>query len=227
MRDGSVDTAPDTMLRRGATSGFSIPELLATLAIILVLAAAGVAAWHAAMLQADRADALAKIRTMGTAVLQYTHDHGGMLPPLFPGQVLEYEAGRGGRIVTECAPYLGVEATPERHLVADLMPRAYARLGSPDPGALRVCVMNTSVTNNSGTIAPFGSVVVGGQPPVGAVPLVQIGDQTGLWMMSTADQQHPNVAAAPWKNNAPPDPPLQDMRAVFHFDGSAVLEKTR
>jgi hypothetical protein len=42
-------------------------------------------------------------------------------------------------------------------------------------------------------------------------------------MISTADQEHPNVATAPWKANTPPQPPLGKVRAVFRFDGSAGL----
>ena len=195
------------MSPRGRSSGFSLVELLAAITIILVLVAGGTAAWRAAALQADRADALAKTRTMGLAVLQYAHDHRGTLPPLFPGQVLEYEAGRGGRIVTECAAYLGLPPGPGKHLAANLMPRAYARAAFPDPASLRVYVMNAAITTDQGTVTPFGSVVTAGLPPVGPATLAQIG-RPGLWMMSTADQQHPNVAGAPWKSSTLPNPPL-------------------
>lgn len=216
------------MRRCGTASGFSLVELLAAIAIVLVLAAGATAAWRAAVFQADRADAAAKIRIMGIAVLQYAHDHGGMLPPLFPGQVLEYEEGRGGRIVTECAGYLDLPLVPGRHLAASLMPRAYTRMrSSPDPASMRVYVMNAAITTGRGSVAPFGSVVTAGQPPVGPATLAQIGDHAGMWMMSTADQQQPNVAGSPWKGSTPPEPPLGGMRAIFHFDGSVILEKIR
>jgi hypothetical protein len=161
---------------------------------------------------------------MGQAVLQYVPDHAGKLPPLFPGQVLEYEAGRGGRIVTECAAYLGIDTQETKYLVRSLLPRSYARQTVPaNPALMRVWVMNASVTNNGTTTNPFGSVTTGNQPPTGNLPLAELADAGTMWMISTADQQQPNVAAAPWRTNTPPTPPLREVRAVFRFDGSAGL----
>jgi hypothetical protein len=203
-----------------------LPEILASIAVLAVLAALLIAVLPAIGRQADRTDALAKVRTMGQAVLHYATDHGGRLPALFPGQVLEYEAGRGGRIVTECAAYLGLKEPPGKFLAEALMPRAYARLKSPaDHNTMRVFVMNTAVTNGPVTLAPFGTVLTGGQPPVGALTLASLGGSSDLWMMATADRLHPNVSAAPWKANAPAAPPLGGQRAIFQFDGSTALEK--
>jgi prepilin-type N-terminal cleavage/methylation domain-containing protein len=205
-------------------TAFTLVELLVTLTILGVLAVLAVAVVPAVTARADRADALAKIRTMGTAVLQYTPDHGGLLPPLFPGQVLEYERGRGGRIVTECTAYLGLPAEPARYLAVQLMPRAYARLDAPaDKNALRVYVMNTAVTNRGAVVNPFGRVTTPGQPPTANTPLATLAGAEAVWMMSTADQGQANVAAAPWRTNTPARPPLGEVRALFRFDGSAGL----
>ena len=205
-------------------AAFTLVELLVTMTILGVLAVLAIAVVPSVTARAERADALAKIRTMGTAVLQYTPDHGGLLPPLFPGQVLEYERGRGGRIVTECAAYLGLPAEPARYLAVQLMPRAYARLDAPaDKNALRVYVMNTAVTNRGAVVNPFGRVTTPGQPPTANTTLAALAGAEAAWMMSTADQTQPAVAAAPWKNNTPVNPPLGDVRAVFRFDGSAGL----
>lgn len=193
-------------------------------AVLLALAAAALPALQK---KGDRADALAKIRAIGQAVLHYPADHGGRLPPLFPGQVLEFEPGRGGRIVTECAAYLPFTPPAQRELLTSLMPRAYARVRSPsDHAAMRVYAMNASLTNGATVLQPFGRVAVGGQPPVGALPLAAVGGNApDLWMMTTADQQQANVATAPWRANTPAAPPLGERRAVFRFDGSAdVLE---
>ena len=100
------------------STAFSLVELLVTMAIIGVLAVLAATVLPSLTQRAERADALAKTRTMGQAVLSYVPDHAGKLPPLFPGQVLEYEAGRGGRIVTECADYLGINQAEEKHLVS-------------------------------------------------------------------------------------------------------------
>ena len=205
-------------------TAFTLVELLVTLTILGVLAVLAVAVVPSMTARAERADALAKIRTMVTAVLQYTPDHGGLLPPLFPGQVLEYERGRGGRIVTECAAYLGLPAEPARYLAVQLMPRAYARVDAPaDKNALRVYVMNTAVTNRGAVVNPFGRVTTPGQPPTANTTLAALAGAEAAWMMSTADQTQSAVAAAPWKNNTAIRPPLGDVRAVFRFDGSAGL----
>jgi hypothetical protein len=105
------------------------------------------------------------------------------------------------------------------------MPRAYARLDQPaDKNALRVYVMNTAVTNRGTVVNPFGRVTTPGQPPTANNPLAALSGAEAAWMMSTADQEQPNVAAAPWKANTPNNPPLGEVRALFRFDGSAGLE---
>jgi len=203
---------------------FTIVELLVVIAMVAVLAALSMTALPVLMQRADRADALAKTRAMGQAVLQYIPDHAGKLPPLFPGQVLEYEPGRGGRIVTECAAYLGIDLSEERYLVTSLMPRAYARQKAPaNPALMRVWVMNSRVTNNGSITNPFGSVTTQGQIPTGNMNLSSLSDAMSQWMIGTADQLHPIVASSPWKANAPPEPPLGNVRAVFRFDGSGGL----
>jgi prepilin-type N-terminal cleavage/methylation domain-containing protein len=203
---------------------FTIVELLVVIAIVSVLAGLAVTTMPGLMERAARADALAKTRTMGQAVLQYVPDHAGKLPPLFPGQVLEYEAGRGGRIVTECAAHLGINQADGKYLVTSLMPRAYARQTVPaNPAQMRVWVMNGTVTNKGTISHPFGRVTIPGQPPTGNMTLAAVADITSQWMISTADQEQPNVATASWKANAPPKPPLGNVRAVFRFDGSAGL----
>ena len=205
-------------------AAFTLIELLVTIAIIAVLASVAAGVVPGMIARADSADALAKIRQMGAAVLHYPSDHNGFLPPLFPGQVLEYEEGRGGRIVTECADYLGIGERAGKYLVTPLIPRAYARLAEPkDKNAMRVYVMNTAITNDPVVLNPFGRVTSPGKPPTGNTPPGALAGASAAWMMSTADQKQPNVAGASWKNNTPPAPPLGKMRAVFRFDGAAEL----
>ncbi len=203
---------------------FTMIELLVAIAIIATLAGVAAGVMPKMIERAESADALAKIRQMGSAVLHYPSDHNGFLPPLFPGQVLEYEEGRGGRIVTECASYLGLDQIAGKYLVAQLMPRAYARLAEPkDKNAMRVYVMNTAITNRGAALNPFGRVTTPGQPPTGSASLAALAGAEAQWMMSTADRQQPNVAGAPWKINAPDKPPLGNRRAVFRFDGAGEL----
>lgn len=206
--------------------GFTLTELLVVIALVAILASVVGALMPDLISRSERPDALAKTRRMGAAVLLYAADHHGVLPPLFPGQVLEYEAGRGGRIVTECAAYLQIDTSQQRYLVRSLMPRAYARLRDPaDQNLLRVWVMNSSIVSENGEIRPFGTLGPPGQPPTNSAPLARI-FPNNLWMISTADRLHTNVASASWRANAPPFPPLGNYRAIFRFDGSAGLEKT-
>ena len=205
-------------------AAFTLIELLVTIAVVAILASMAAGVGPGIKLRAESADALAKIRRMGAAVLNYPSDHNGLLPPLFPGQVLEYEEGRGGRIVTECAAYLEIEERSGKYLVAELMPRAYLQLAEPrDKNALRVYVMNTAITNRGQVLNPFGRVTTPGQPPTGNASSASLAGAGAQWMMSAADREHPNVAGAPWKNNAPQKPPLGNKRAVFGFDGAAGL----
>ncbi len=207
-------------------AGFTLVELLVAIAIIAVLAGLAAGVVPGMIARANSADALAKIRQMGSAVLHYPSDHNGLLPPLFPGQVLEYEEDRGGRIVTECATFLGIDGRAGKYLVTPLMPRAYGRLAEPkDKNAMRVYVMNTAITNGSAVLNPFGRVTTPGKPPTGNTPLSALAGAGASWMMSAADQKQPNVTAAPWRNNTPADPPLGNKRAVFRFDGSAGLDE--
>lgn len=198
---------------------FTIVELLVVIALAAVLAGLAMTVLPGVMNRADRADALAKTRIMGQAVLQYVPDHAGKLPPLFPGQVLEYK-DRRGRIVKECAAYLGLAEASGTFLVRSLMPKAYARLKVPaNQMEMRVWVMNSVLTNN---LEPFGGVT-NGKVDEKSLPLASISAFMSSWMISTADQAHPNVAIAPWKANAPAKPPLGKARAIFRFDGSAGL----
>lgn len=194
------------------------------MAIVAVLAGVTAGIVPQIVSRADSADALVRIRQMGSAVLHYPSDHNGFLPPLFPGQVLEYEEGRGGRIVTECDAYLGIEPRTGKFLVTQLMPRAYARLAEPkDKNTMRVYIMNTAIANNGAVINPFGRVTTPGKPPTGNTPLALMSDAGDRWMISTADQQQPNVAGTAWRNNTPEKSPLGNQRAVFRFDGSGAL----
>ena len=198
---------------------FTIVELLVVIAVIAVLAGLALTALPGLQQRADQADALAKTRTMGQAVLQYVPDHAGKLPPLFPGQVLEFR-DRPGRIVKECAPHLGLAEASGTFLVHWLMPKAYARLKVPaNQMDMRVWVMNSSLTND---LKPFGGIT-NGRVDGESLPLASVSGFFNTWMISTADQAHPNVTGASWRANAPPEPPLGNVRAVFRFDGSAGL----
>ncbi len=117
---------------------------------------------------------------------------------------------------------MGLADAEGSFLVNPLMPRAYSKQKVPrDQAQMRVYVMNKSVTNQAGgVVEPFGAVTNSN-----SLTLASLSGITGTWMMQNADQNHPNVSGETWKANAPPEPPLGDVRAVFRFDGSAGLIK--
>ena len=206
--------------------GFTLVELLVIISILALLAVLISSASLKLLRSSQGTDALAKIRQMGQSVLQYSSDHNGRLPPLFPGQILYHEEGRGGRIVTECADYLGIEPGKSDFLVVQLMPSAYARLKVPqNQQEMRVFVMNTTINNGATTAFPFGKITSGGQPPVHPLPLATLSGLTEdqRWMMQTADQELAVVAGKFWASQTPSTPPLGNRRARFRFDGGAEV----
>jgi prepilin-type N-terminal cleavage/methylation domain-containing protein len=225
----SPKAAIDRLPNLRSIVGFTLIELLVVVALLAILASMVVVLVPRVMRQADGADALARTRSMGIGVLLYADDNRGILPPLFPGQVLYYEEGRGGRLVTELADYLGITRASGSYLVSPLMPRAYAK--ADFAGRLedmRVFLVNTSPAVDGDTLNPFGVISQIGQPPVNPLSLSSIvGTELAMdWMITTADRQHPQVQGAFWRANAPATPPLIDRRAVFRFDNSAALIDT-
>jgi type II secretory pathway pseudopilin PulG len=215
------------MTNRTKSPAFSLIELLAALTIVAVLVILGIGAGRQTLAGAQRSDSLARLRTFGQAVLTYAGEHDSQLPgPLWPGQVLLYDAAETGRAVVRLAPYLEVEHRDSPYLVDRLLPKAFSRNGTT--GALddlRVYVMNSSIVHDGQTNRPFGSLTVG--PAVepmrlGRLPTAPDGER---WMMSETDRRHPDVAGAPWKASTPPEPLHDGFRASVNFDGSAALQK--
>lgn len=206
---------------------FSLIEILAAVAIVSTLAVLAVGAVSGLRSQADRADALTRLRTLGQAIHRHVGDHDGALPgPLWPGQVLEYDPQRDGRLVRELADYLGIERRETSYVVESMIPRAVRR--NPPAGALRdlrVYVMNAELTVDDETHRPFGSLTV--TPPVSPMKLAALPSlpPEERWMVSEADQLHPAVAGASWKAHTAPAPVHGTVRAALRFDGSAGWEK--
>jgi prepilin-type N-terminal cleavage/methylation domain-containing protein len=214
---------PGTMGRR--SHAFTLVELLVVLAVIAILAALAFPAWNRAVSNADRADSLAALRTISTAILLHAADHSQKLPgPLWPGQVMLYDPTREGRLVREIADHLGVRRLDEIHLADHLIPRAFRRaiLAAKLPDT-RIYVMNSSIPKPEGPILPFGSLT--GSTPAQPLRLTQLGNLPAEenWMLSETDQLHPDVSGAPWKANTPAYPLHGKFRARAAWDGSAAL----
>lgn len=207
-------------------AAFSLPEILVALAILAVLITLGLGAGRRSLAGAERADSLARLRGVGQAILLHTGEHNQQLPgPLWPGQVMEYDPQREGRIVRDLAPYLGVESRDRPYLVDRMIPKPYRRHSTAGPlEQVRVYVMNSSVILDGQTNAPFGSLTA--TPPIEPLRINQLENlaENERWMASETDQLHPDVSGAPWKAHTPPQPVHGNFRAAVHFDGSATLQ---
>lgn len=206
---------------------FSVVEMVIVLGLAALLAVLGIGAGSRALATADRMDATTRLKSLGQAVFHHAAEHEQRLPgPLWPGQVLLYDAQREGRLVRELADYLDIETRATPYVVDRMFPRAYRRAMPPgSPGDARVYVMNSGLIVDGQVRAPFGSLTTA--PVVepmrlGQLPNLPSGER---WMISEADQSHPDVAGAPWKTHTPPQPLHEGHRISVGFDGSVSLDR--
>lgn len=203
--------------------GFTLVELLVTIAIIAILAGLALTAIGSMRSHSDRSKAIANMRSIGSAIGLYAAEKDTLLPgPLWPGQVAELDPNRAGRLVRELAPYLGID-TPARPQLIDLfMPPAYRKATAPAAlSTSRTFVMNMAVTSGNATINPWGSLAAndGSRPlRLGSIP-------ANAWGFSDADRLHPRVAGASWAANTPAKP-IHKKRLAWFFNGSVSPVET-
>jgi prepilin-type N-terminal cleavage/methylation domain-containing protein len=213
--------------RKPTSSAFTLIELLVVISIIAVLAALTMGALNQVRLRGDRTAALSNLRQIGAAIILYEGEHNQVLPgPLFPGQIPQYDASRGGRLPVMLAQYMGIVPQTVPFLVNNFIPPAFTR-NLPTGTTLqtaRTFVMNMQVVNSTGTINPWGSSASGVGLPM---PVTSIEQPASTWAMSDADQQHPAVVGAPWCTSTPVKPIHGDCRTALFFDGhSATMALT-
>lgn len=210
---------------RKGEPGFTLLELLVVLGIVGVLAVLLTPAVARALNRANQTEGLNQIRGIGQAVVQYAGDHDGSLPgPLWPGQLLEYDPDREGRLVRELAPYLGLPQTNSIYLARSFASRTFLRKMPADQLSLaRPYVANLEPTNSAGEILrPFGGLIA----PNLAAPMnlaALPAEVRTQWALSDADQLHRNVRNAAWKANTPAKPIYDTHRAVLFYDWHAEL----
>jgi prepilin-type N-terminal cleavage/methylation domain-containing protein len=211
------------MKNPGARVAFTLVELLVTIAILAILAALLSSAVGSARTGADRTNAIANMRQIGSAIGLYASDKNGLFPgPLWPGQLAELDPNRAGRLVRELAPYLGIKTPTQPELIQLFMPPAYRKVTAPAAlSTSRTFVMNMAVASGNATINPWGSLAANdGSSPLrlGSVP-------ANAWGFSDADRQHPRVAGASWAANTPAEP-IHKKRLAWFFNGSVSPMET-
>ncbi len=223
---GACEESP--MFRHRSTA-FSLIEMLVALAIVAVLLVLGIGASRQTLAGAERVDSLARLRSVGQAILSYAGEHDHQLPgPLWPGQVMFYDPIETGRLVVRLAPYLDVEQRETPYLVDRMIPKAYRRNATASAlKDVRVYVMNSEILLDGQTNRPFGSLTA--SPPLEPMRLAALDrlPENERWMVSETDQLHSSVSGAPWKASTPPLPVHEGFRASVNFDGSAQVVPVR
>jgi prepilin-type N-terminal cleavage/methylation domain-containing protein len=205
------------MKNPSARVAFTLVELLVTIAILAILAALLSSAVGSARTGADRTNAIANMRQIGSAIGLYASDKNGLFPgPLWPGQLAELDPNRAGRLVRELAPYLGIKTPAQRELIELFMPPAYRKVtATASLPTSRTFVMNMAVASGNSTINPWGSLAAND----GSGPMRLGSVSANAWGFSDADRQHPRVAGASWAANTPAEP-IHKKRLAWFFNGS-------
>jgi len=109
-------TPPETPMDANRTSwrparGFTLIELLVVLAIVAVLASIAFPVLGSIRERSHVATCLANLRQIGTAVMQYTAEHNGSLPPNVTSDDPAALSGHSSTYPQLIAPYLGKPET--------------------------------------------------------------------------------------------------------------------
>ena len=198
-------------------AGFTLLELLTTIAIIAILGTLLVPMVSEVRQRGQSAAGMAVLRNVGQAIQLYSTENSKQLPgPLWPGQIPIYDADRSGRLVRELAPYLNIPERDQPYLVESFVPPAFPieSLGVDEP---RVFVVNYEIVQEGEVVQPWGSLL--GDEPVSPAQSVQLRDPARHWAVSDADQRHPEVTGAPWEASTPTNPIHGNTRNVLYFDG--------
>jgi len=203
--------------------GFSLVEILVVAVLLAILVALAIPVVRSGLTWAQRAKSVAQLRQIGMAMSLYSGDHEGrFVGPLWPGQVMEFDPARPGRLVGELAAYLAIRAN-SAHVVEEMIPRALRRSLPGVAGKdIRVYVMNMAVPVDAGTTNVWGSLAA--SPPTS--PLLRSALEkklTRTWAMSEAYQTHPAVVSAPWKMNTGPQPLFGRQPLALFFDGGVGI----
>lgn len=201
---------------------FSLVELLVVIAVIGLITSIALVAHGNVRGKAAEVKGASLMRENGKAISLYLTDNGDVLPgPLWPGQMALYTPGRSGRLINELATYLDLPTQGSEMLMEAFIPPAYREAVEDDalPSA-RIYVMNDTVTVNDVDYRPFGFPARDDNPATAPMRRSALPPEVlDIWMMTDADQEHPNVSGKFWGQFTPEAPIYGDFRHVLFFDG--------
>jgi len=195
-------------------------EILATIAIVVLMAIMLIAGVQKVKDSGDRATALSQKRQLGSAVFQYAADHDGILPgPLKAGQGPAYIPDAPDQLATALGIYLGIRDETIPTLVTLFIPPAFARaMAGKDLSKTCPFVLNISPKGGADQLKPWGSQAAG-SPIVGPAKLARV--PVSVWALCDADQKNPAVTGN-LASKTPTDIIHGPQRQALYFDGSAT-----
>lgn len=211
-------------------TGFTLIEVLMTVAIVSIMVALLTMASGDVQRLALKSRGHSNLRQVGLAVLSYAGDNNNRLPGPAPlGIYPLYNKANGGDwyiFATQLSPYLGLPPYTglgsETVLVPVLVSPGMAKFGI-DPRSVPNYVQNSGLTSIPGG-RPFGTQAnssYAANQPLTLFDLANLGGASVVWALTDLDQQinDSSVRASGWYSSLPKKPIYKNCRLRLYFDG--------
>lgn len=211
--------------RSRSRSGFTLVELLITIAIIIVLAALSFIGFGRMSQAASAATMTSSLRQVGTTIASYAQDNGDKLPgPLHLGQRPIYRSSPQTHLAYHLRAYLAPGRDfEERELVPNLSSRMW-RKNSPTPSGISLLSQQDVDPDPRVSRNPWGYAGAGANDPNRQpITMAKLFSYEPLpWAIIEADREHPLVGSAGWRTEMPEKPVHGNYRLALNFDGSVA-----
>lgn len=199
---------------------FSLIELLACISIIAILAVIISGAGKKIRGAADRVDAMACMRQLGTAVQSYANDNNGTLPgPLYSGQDPVYNVTKRNSLGYFLWSYMGApEPNNKGQVLPALAPKAYSR-ACPQKNAVSVMVHQT-VELDEIPYKPWGYPATSTDPESAPMKMARVvsAGLTKTWALTDVDKSLASPVNNTWYSALPDAPLYNPYRIRMFFD---------